>query len=49
MKIAIVTNQVPFVQGGAEFLVDNFKKSLLSMDMKLRLSNCRLVGTLKII
>ena len=29
MKIAIVTNQVPFVQGGAEFLVDNFKKKLI--------------------
>ena len=29
MKIAIVTNQVPFVQGGAEFLVDNFQKKLV--------------------
>jgi glycosyltransferase involved in cell wall biosynthesis len=29
VKIAIVTNQVPFVQGGAEFLVENFKKKLI--------------------
>jgi len=29
MKIAIVTNQVPFVQGGTEFLVDNFQKKLV--------------------
>ena len=29
MKIAIITNQVPFVQGGAEFLVENLKKKLM--------------------
>ncbi len=29
MKIAILTNQVPFVQGGAEFLVENFKNKLI--------------------
>lgn len=29
MKIAIVTNQVPFVQGGAEFLVNNLKDKLI--------------------
>ncbi len=28
MKIAIVTNQVPFVQGGAEFLVENLRKKI---------------------
>jgi glycosyltransferase involved in cell wall biosynthesis len=29
MKIAIVTNQVPFVQGGAEFLCENLKNKLI--------------------
>ena len=29
MKIAIVTNQVPFVQGGAEFLVNNLKMKMI--------------------